>query len=1073
MIHKAYLHCLGGRVYELTPDLTISEEYSETLDSAVVNIPRVKKGDPIIDGLNPYSDVCLQIKDENGNEEYSSHFLVDSIDAQQVSYTDEAWFSVSISLMSQTKWLEKVQLPNVSMTHSLTEPRKSVKEWLDILVERYSPRINMGGGTVEPLLSVDASADWTDFENTPCADLSLSRPTLRQAITSLFTQCKALPLVKDRKISYLSLKAPQTAFSGVPCQPAERKSVSSDSWVNSLISEASQSVDMDSLCVSERICFRDRDNVLLQQKSNLKLETRFPIYKVTKLVMNGYVTSNTRAEANGWVGHHPTSAISADDGGATFEVTKDSEGASHLLIKPFAGSLNTASKVEGKFTFKASLVRPKANGNGLLTRFEQDGLSLNLSWEATGESQISANTINVKLFEANQYSPDGKDFVIVSGSFTGRAGSVSGSMISHLEEYSDEPIISTDGYLGDAPFMERIGVSPTYSYRTKESAEASFLSSLDITPLCLEENKRAQLDVNFLTMPEWSTPEKMAKWVYATVGYSIGSKEINGFSQTYDKSHGWWNATYTYIENIVNSVSFGYSQLQEYYGGAFDGCDPKRIFAKARVINPFFDNQSNNFSVLFFDLDYVPIAQFKGSFEKEDVPLRLQQLDSAENSVSDLNSLVASEGEKADRIGNPVWSLHTRVEGFEGVQPLNSSWEGKVVFKRTLKVGYNAIDCEYVLAKDYILQNYFTALSTKYRAYEYVDYSRSIERNELGQIYLRFSKDGHTAPANVSNAISFEVGDYSALPFIDVLTGAQNANMRLVGSGFVETISGGGFQLGRSEISAMCAGPSIYLTMSEYDNESDGPYVDGKYITPNGQYSDDPIGGVPQRWYGRRKEFGKLWFFSQLKPLSPREIDVDSPVEKIINDVKATQLYPRYQNTASNAPSSEDFDYGFTFDFNLVGKDLSERLALTLQATACFATADRFDDKGKARFSKWLYRLSSICGGAKGSLFLCRPRAWTEAEYDFDPSLKIAGIDKLLEYVSGDGKKMEFKVNEIAVSQTEPFDLVYTPRGAGKAKTIAHFEPGSLGPKMYLDVCRAKSDKSFFIEGEKGVLYAS
>ena len=145
MIHKAYLHCLDGRVYELTPDLTISEEYSETLDSAVVNIPRVRKGDPIIDGLNPYSDVCLQIKDEDGNEEYSSHFLVDSIDAQQVSYTDEAWFSVSISLMSQTKWLEKAQLPNVSMTHSLTEPRKSVKQWLDILVERYSPRINMGG----------------------------------------------------------------------------------------------------------------------------------------------------------------------------------------------------------------------------------------------------------------------------------------------------------------------------------------------------------------------------------------------------------------------------------------------------------------------------------------------------------------------------------------------------------------------------------------------------------------------------------------------------------------------------------------------------------------------------------------------------------------------------------------------------------------------------------------------------------------------------------------------------------------------------------------------------------------
>lgn len=1071
MIHKAYLHCLDGRVYELTPDLTISEEYSETLDSAVVCVPRVKKGDPIIENLDPYSDVCLQIKDENGNEEYSSHFLVDSIDVQQVSYTEEAWFSVSVSLMSQTKWLEKTQLPNISMTHSLTEPRKSVKEWLNILVERYSPKINMGGGAVEPLLSVDENADWSDFENTPCADLSLSRPTLRQALTSLFTQCKALPLVKDRKISCLSLKAPQTAFSEVPCHPAERKSVSSDSWVNSLISEASQSVDMDSLCVSERVCFRDRDNVLLQQKSNLKLETRFPIYKVSKLVMNGYVTSNTRASGFGYVGYIPTGIISAQDGGVSFDIIAK-DGTSYLRIRPFVGSSNTTSKADGKFTFKASLVRQKADGKGLLTRFEQNDLSLDLSWEASS-TQIEQKTINVKLFESAKYSEDGKDFVIVSGSFTGEAGSVDSSSIHHVNEYADEPIITSDGFSGDDPFMERVGVSPAYTYRTKESKEASFLSSLDITPLCFEENKRAQLDVNFLTMPEWSSPKDMARWVYATVGYSIGGKAIEGFSQTYDKSYGWWNSTYTYIENIVNSVSFGYAPLQEYYGGAFDGCDPKRIFAKAKIINPFFKNESNNFSVLFFDLDYVPLSQFKGAFEKEDVPLRLQQLDSAENSVSDLNSLVALEGEKADRIGNPVWSLHSRVGGFDGVQPLNSVWDGKVVFKRTLKVGYNAIDCEYILAKDYILQNYFTALSTKYRAYEYVDYSTSIERNELGQIYLRFSKDGHTAPANISKDISFDVGDCSALPFIDVLTNTQNGDRRLVGSGFAETIDGGGFQLGRSEVSAMCAGPSLYLTMSEYDNASDGPYVDGKYLTPNGEYADDPIGGIPQRWYGTRKKFGKLWYFSQLKPLSSREIDTDAPIEKIVNDAKATQLYPRYENSSTTAPTSYDFDYGFTFDFNLVGKDLSERLALTLQATACFATQDRFDDKKKVQFSKWLYRLSSICGGEKGFLFLCKPRAWTEAEYDFDSSLKIAGISNFLELVSGDGKKMEFKVNATAVAQTEPFDLVYTPRGGGKAKTIAHFEQGALGPKMFLDVCRAKSDKSFFIEGEKGVLYAS
>ena len=44
-----------------------------------------------------------------------------------------------------------------------------------------------------------------------------------------------------------------------------------------------------------------------------------------------------------------------------------------------------------------------------------------------------------------------------------------------------------------------------------------------------------------------------------------------------------------------------------------------------------------------------------------------------------------------------------------------------MAFKRTLKLGANAIDAEYTFSKDYVLRNYFTSITTKYRAYEYVD----------------------------------------------------------------------------------------------------------------------------------------------------------------------------------------------------------------------------------------------------------------------------------------------------------------------------------------------------------------
>lgn len=1068
MNRKIYLYWGNDEKYEVGPDAVISEEFSETLDSASALLPSVPSSRGIVFGGKPYDEVYLSVELDDGTEEYGDWFLIDSIDSVQVSYTgEENYYDVTLELMSETKYLEKKQLPNVSVTHSLSKGQKTLYEAISYYLETYSQEYT-GKASREALISLDGNADWTMFREAKCADVMMSKPTLRQCLTTLMSQVGCIPVVKHRKLSYLNLGAKRSAFPGLS-EVSVRRSASSDSWVNSLVSESSQCVDKGSECIVESLCFRDRENLLLQQKSNLKLETRFPIYKVTKLAMNGYVTGNKRAEANGWVGHHPTSALSADDGGATFEVTKDSEGTSHLLIKPFAGSLNTASKVEGKFTFKASLVRPKADGNGLLTRFEQDGLSLNLSWEATGESQISSNTINVKLFEANQYSPDGKDFVIVSGSFTGKAGSVSSSMISHLEEYSDEPIISTDGYLGDAPFMERIGVSPTYSYRTKESAEASFFSSLDITPLCVEASKRAQLDADFLSMPTWGSIEEMSKYVYATVGYSIGGNEISGFSSTYTQTRGWWDETKTYIENILDSVSFGYSPLQEYYDGAFDGCDPKRIFAKARIINPFFSSQSNNFSVLFFDLEYVPLIQAKAAYEKEDAPLALEQLDTAENGVSDMDSVSALEEQKSDRLGNPVWSMHIRTQRLQGLPPLNSAWGDRVAFKRTLKLGANAIDAEYTFSKDYVLRNYFTSITTKYRAYEYVDYSQSIERRELVKAYIRLCPNDE---GNEKNAFSVQqtfAQAQNARGFINSLEGRQNASGRLTGAGY----DLGAYDV-ENELSAVCTGSRCVLTVKEYDNVSDGPYVDGTYLQSNGEYYSDPLGGIPQRWYeSRGTEIPKIIFHTTGKGLRPEALGANADAY-VSEHVRAVQKYPRYHHKL-NFVTNDDYDGYFFVKLPFAEKDASELLSVSLQVEACWCPGkgSAFNDKSSAKFSKWLYRMSSAFGGypSKNAHLGFRATAsgqfWNQEKKD---SAGFSQIDFFLTWGAFEDK-MRYEVNAQALAQNAENDIEVAVIDGGDAYPLAWFRKGALKASLFMTCVPGKSDKTLASSAEKSVLY--
>lgn len=1127
MRRKIYLYWKNEQCYEVVSDATVTEEFSETLDSASVVLPSLLATDGIVFGAKPYDEVYLSVM-YDGVEEYGSRFLIDSIDSTQVSYTGEGRFDVTLQLMSETKQLEKIQLPNKAFTHSKIKGAKTLYEAADYLIDTYSPRY-VGENEIMPLLEIDPNADWTRFKSTPCADVVMSKPTLRQALTTLFAQIGCIPVVKDRKITYLDLGQERTDFKfggqGPELVASVRMGMSSDSWVNSLVSESSQSVDYDSSCIIEHMCFRDRENVLLKQTDNLKLEMRYPIYEVKKLVANAYVrlsgespTFNRRIiwwyqGAVGYAGvlsgiggfgsyfTPPYTEKKQPNGGLKVSFTT-SYSYSALRVAPWGLLKDTTITASGTMHFSVTLAKVDAT-TGRLTAIKKLVKSVEVSYSSVKPSGTWTAKI-VQLFPSSDYT--GNEVTMATFSFDGELyidgelwtpgvfnpnfGFATDSFSKTQVTYNVYPSRFDFGEVSSSTHIGPDALNPGWfnalPFDYNSSKEYAWRSSADITPLCVESSKRAQLEVDFLKMPAWSSIEEMSKYLYATVGYSIGGTSIEGFSATYTQSHGFWDTTKTYIENIIDAVDIKMEGLNHFFGDIIPqemwGTFYSTAGLKASLYNPFFDSNANNFSLLSFDVEYIPLIQSKTSYEKADVPLLIEQLDSAESGVSSVDAVSASETEKVERLGNPAWTVHARKETFDSLPALNSSWNGRVAFKRVLKFGANAIDAEYALAESYVLKNYFTSIVTKYRAFEYVDYTQSVERRELMRGYIRISKTlsnennvwGGSSNGNITDS------DDMARMLMGALEGYCDSSRRLIGAGYWDKF------VTECELSAICAGPSVVFTMKEYDNASDGPFVDGTYLTIDGDYSSNPIGGIPQQWYeSRGDEVPKIELHSQNLTIKGMEWSED-PSAFLSEAVGLVQKYPRF-------PADEyghDWLSSYFLQFPFERKDIAELMSYSLQVTACWATSDAFEDKSKARFSKWLFHFSPLLGGYPSETAVLVAKAssdtsmtWTGAKRAWD-----AQTDKFtsLEYFWKHSTATKYaEVNALVqgLDRLSAVEVCILDADAGEVYPLAWFaknvfsmvkgQDGSEAEarRVYLSLVPSKTDKTLKISDEHSLLY--
>lgn len=218
------------------------------------------------------------------------HLLVDTITFDKLNPTQNVW-KFKMQLFSETKGLEVIQLPNISITQPLNETKKkSITEYLEMYLEMYNPQIKYAVSETQWIYRpkyVLSDEVKEIFADTYCPDLSLNNPSLRELLNQLFLVKDRIPYVKDNVIYAMDLTKRGEAFNenGIT---SVFSSMSSENYAHKLKRTYTNALSEENTARrTEYLGFRNSETALMTI-GNMRVETKFPIYKIHKVNMCYY-----------------------------------------------------------------------------------------------------------------------------------------------------------------------------------------------------------------------------------------------------------------------------------------------------------------------------------------------------------------------------------------------------------------------------------------------------------------------------------------------------------------------------------------------------------------------------------------------------------------------------------------------------------------------------------------------------------------------------------------------------------------------------------------------------------------
>ena len=239
-------------------------------------------------------------------EKFYKHFLVLNFKEDRIKANDKTTYKYTIQLCSETKGLETIQLPNISITQPLNINKKvSIYQYMKQYIDMYSPKIkiiddeasetwkyvnkySLSEGLIDILNQENESMRYI-FDNSYTPDFTLNNPNLRDVLSQLMITKDRIPYVYNNVIYALDITKRRGKFNfDESCINFISTSRDSSNHCDNLKRTYSNALGQDNTCkMVEYLGFRNSD-VPLMKIADLRLETRYPIYKINKVLMCYY-----------------------------------------------------------------------------------------------------------------------------------------------------------------------------------------------------------------------------------------------------------------------------------------------------------------------------------------------------------------------------------------------------------------------------------------------------------------------------------------------------------------------------------------------------------------------------------------------------------------------------------------------------------------------------------------------------------------------------------------------------------------------------------------------------------------
>ena len=878
---------INGIEHNIMQGCTFSEEFNETLDSGVIILPEEHK----IKDLLAYDDVYVYTKvykngkeisfkgypfnqDDNPRPLFYRHLLVDQFTEEVLTLGDteeECTYKYKIELMSETKKLETIQLPNISVTQPISGDRLSIWELINRFVGLYSPKyrekVGLSTWMWESKYSVDSSLRDT-FLNVYSPDFTLNAPNLRTLLSKLFITKDMIPYVKDDVIYGMDISKRGTSFD-LKDEPQMNKvvgSMTSDSYCDNLRRNYSDALSQDRTCRSvEYIGFRNSSSSLMTIK-NMRLEFGMPIYKVNKMYMCYYkkIKVNYSQTISDYSKKPNTDLAHTDPRKDPIAVMAD---------------LSTGVKSVYKWRYPSDKTL-FTDGTGASIKYEIYNKSYTLPCNSIDFTKWSF--VDFAIDSDDTYNPD---YEYKKGDYVYLAGLKYQSIMDGKNQ----------------------GNTPCLYVPLQNSEEGIFLCKQDITKLVQLNTKRDLLSQDWDDLHKGKIPQNiddMAKYKFCTVGYDIGSKYITGWGDMYSYPTFWNDNKYTYIQNIASKLDYFYPtgiNDPKYIGNCFA---PKAVVFSAlppnfwsimiagtnvsdtdksatekffsTVVSPF-TNPSLKLKSFFFIVDYEGF--YNGSLihtkdnNRDDITIN----DNSSESLTLIEQDGIFQHEKVNRFGNKALQIEARYDSFyekdkngnlvENLKQvgdvMNSAYEKDVViYHREYSIWDNCINCVYYGTKNYVLKNYFTSVYARYRTWNLMSYNESVQRSEniKNMILFDLEKSYYDESSyNLFNNFS-EKNDYVAkvLSFLNIWT--EKNIVGLLEYSVDDSIDSAYILKGgkkyAADMNSFVSKNSMCFNMRMFDNFSQGVYISN--AEPFIATSYDPETGEPitsEKWYDKAFNF--------------------------------------------------------------------------------------------------------------------------------------------------------------------------------------------------------------------------